>query len=347
MIESSDRAAITRIMKIFSYLTDKEQTIKEILEKIRYSEDDTRLFDISKKTENRDFDVLCQLTEYVQVNKEKRPYTYKLSNYFHVKGIDNAVAFVLIESFIKELLPLTVTEHLEPYFFKSKKILAEKSTKSGRENLLSKWPDKVAIINRGIELVSPEYDDAILKEMLLALYNEKKVLISYQTAEQNINNYMVSVLSLVLKNEITYFVLSCDEWDNGQQARHFPLHRIKSAEQTSKVFREPSGYVLSDYIHNNKGFSYPLSAKRMIKFEGYFSNLMKGEMEELKLSQDQRIVKLDEHRFRLTANVQNNHQFYWWLLGLGQLVEVVKPKSLRNKIIGEIKNMDKIYTHSN
>ena len=54
------------------------------------------------------------------------------------------------------------------------------------------------------------------------------------------------------------------------------------------------------------------------------------------------ITKKD-NQYLLEATVQNSEQFLWWVLSYREQVEVIKPSSLRNRMIKIVKKMNKKY----
>ena len=58
---------------------------------------------------------------------------------------------------------------------------------------------------------------------------------------------------------------------------------------------------------------------------------------------NQQLTQLDNGKFLLKASLANTEQLRWWLLGFGNRVEVLKPKSLRNEFAEITKGLSKIY----
>ena len=64
---------------------------------------------------------------------------------------------------------------------------------------------------------------------------------------------------------------------------------------------------------------------------------------ETPISANQELKQLGDGRYRLKATLPNTSQLRWWLLGFGQGVEVIKPKSLRDEFKEMSKNLVNIY----
>ena len=60
-------------------------------------------------------------------------------------------------------------------------------------------------------------------------------------------------------------------------------------------------------------------------------------------NKNQKLKQLENGKFLLKASLPNTEQLRWWLLGFGDRVEVLKPKSLRKEFITTVKGLSKIY----
>ena len=61
------------------------------------------------------------------------------------------------------------------------------------------------------------------------------------------------------------------------------------------------------------------------------------------MSKDQELQTIEDDRLLVKATVSDTAQLRWWLLGFAGQVEVIKPNSLREEMIQNIKSMNKRY----
>jgi predicted DNA-binding transcriptional regulator YafY len=64
------------------------------------------------------------------------------------------------------------------------------------------------------------------------------------------------------------------------------------------------------------------------------------------LSADQTIEELDHERVLVRASVENTAELRWWLLGFGELVEVLAPADLREEFHRRATAMATLYQRS-
>ncbi len=87
-----------------------------------------------------------------------------------------ALAFQMAESYLIPILPKATLDLLQPYFQRAKEVLQAASQSS-----LKNWPDKVAVIKRGPELLKPQIKSEIQQTIYDALLKEKQIKATYQT----------------------------------------------------------------------------------------------------------------------------------------------------------------------
>jgi predicted DNA-binding transcriptional regulator YafY len=264
----------------------------------------------------------------------ERPKRWKLCSNPLAQEMDlnTALAFLLIEKYVKDLLPISTIHYLSPYFKEYKSIL-DKTYPVPQKQKIAKWSEKIAMIPRSIQFISPETDPFIQKIMLISLFENKKVRLVYKGKENNF-----SPLGFVIRGEMTYFIGLFNDYSDYRQVT---LNRIKKVEITNKTFTPPPDFKLEQYIAKGK-FQFPAEGEKMIQFQAYFDKKVIKSVTELSLSTDQ-IISKDNERYLLQANVQNTEQFFWWILGFGDKIEVIKPIFLRNKIIRVIQKMNQTY----
>ena len=64
---------------------------------------------------------------------------------------------------------------------------------------------------------------------------------------------------------------------------------------------------------------------------------------ETPLSEDQTVKSINEEMSMLSAGVKNTQQLRWWLLALGEGIEILQPTSLRKEMISVIRAMSEKY----
>jgi len=132
-------------------------------------------------------------------------------------------------------------------------------------------------------------------------------------------------LGLVFKGGVAYLV--CTFW-RYTDIRQVVLHRVQHAEVLEGPAIVPEGFDLDRYIDEGE-FSYPVGEP--LRLEAVFSHGAAFHLHDTPLSVDQVIVELGHERVLLRASVENTAELRWWLLGFGELVEVLAPADLRDE----------------
>ena len=331
---TTNKTYLLRNLEMLKILSNskKGKTTSEILELLGQHFDQEEIPTIRQI--QRDLNWLEENYSNLLESEGKRPKKWKLCNNPLAKEMDlnTALAFFLVDKYVKDLLPISVIQHLSPYFKEYIAVL-DHNYPVPQKQKIANWSDKVAMIPRSIEFLSPEVDDEIQKTMLMAVFENKRVLFTYKGKENEF-----SPLGIVIRGEMTYFIGLFGDYTDYRQVT---LNRIERAILTRKTFTTPKSFKLEQYIARGK-FQFPVKGDKMIKFEAYFDKKVIKSVSELSLSHDQIITKEGE-RYLLQATVQNTEQFLWWILGFGAKVEVIKPLYLRNKIINIINKMGQKY----
>jgi predicted DNA-binding transcriptional regulator YafY len=148
---------------------------------------------------------------------------------------------------------------------------------------------------------------------------------------------VVSPLGLVARGNLLYLV--CTLWDY-TDILQLAMHRLRSATPTDVPVTTPAGFDLDQYIAEGE-FHYPVGPE--IRLEAQFHRGAATHLYETALSTDQVVTDLDADHVLVTATVRDTEQLHWWLLGFGDLVEVLAPAELRSSIAESVRNAARIY----
>jgi len=253
-------------------------------------------------------------------------------------GMDpvTALAFEMAESYLKPLLPQATLELLQPYFHRARDVLNDQS-----DSLLRKWPDKVAVIERGPVLQKPTINPDVQRIVYQALLEEKPIKASYQPrgAEKS-KNYLMHPLGIVSRVGVIYIICTLWDYDDPKQ---FALHRFTDAEMADDPINIQDDFSLKHYIETDQQFSYKLEDEP-IDLKVLFDAKTAGHLAETPLSPNQKLTPQEDGRVLLEAQVMRTLELRWWLQGFGDNVEVLEPISIRSKLTAVVQNLSKIYS---
>jgi predicted DNA-binding transcriptional regulator YafY len=244
-----------------------------------------------------------------------------------------ALVFQLSNHYLRQLIPSNVLGLLEPYLDRASEALAD--TK------LSNWNDKVIHLEQGPQLTPPEIDEAIRDVVYKALLEGQQLEVDYSPRYETVTStYPINPLGIVLREGVFYIV--CTIWEY-TDIRQLAMHRIKTAKLLDKEVQPIKDFDLKKYILEESAFSYPESAKT-IKLKAKFDEGAAWHLTERKLSEDQALKKIADGYYRLTATVRDTSELRWWLLGFGDGVEVIAPRTLRKEFKTIAAAMTQMYT---
>ena len=242
-----------------------------------------------------------------------------------------ALAFSLVEKHIAQLLPHSVLKALNPYFR-----TAENRMKHNKTDL-STWPDKVRVASRTITHISPDVPEVISDTVYTALMENRRFKAEYRKLGNEIKTYEVSPLGMAVVGRLTYLIVTLYEFKNPVLLL---LHRIQKAELLEKRITAPDGFDLDAYI--SKELPFPLGENICLKARFTDSHDIQR-LEEAPVSEDQKIHRLDDGRFDLTATLADTFKVRRWLREYGDYVEVLEPEALRKEFAEMEDELKKMY----
>lgn len=246
-------------------------------------------------------------------------------------AVKQALSFSLIQKYLTPLFPSVILNELKP-FFEQAKITLDGVNK----NPLLKWPNKIAVVEPTQPLLPPIINTDIHKSITEALLEDLQLIITYKPVNREVQVYHINPLGLFLRNQVSYLVASKVDTND---LRTFALHRMSIAEKTDKQAVHPDDFDFQKFITDNHILANFTGNKSFesIQLKFVADNWVARHLSESRLSKDQKIERIDDESSTVTATVQETEQLFWWLLGFGARVEVLKPNELRNKMANSVK----------
>ncbi|MBI3713742.1 MAG: WYL domain-containing protein [Burkholderiales bacterium] len=296
-------------------------------------------FDVSARTIQRDLIELAQIFPLI-VDERSKPYGWswhKDANTFDLPGLSTseALTFILVEQNLQHQLPPTTLEALQPYFKTAKHVLAN----SLNVNRSKAWLNKVRTIESTLPLLPPTINHENQSIIYEALLQDRPLQLEYQkrgTKAPSIYD-LVHPLAIVQRGKLLYLVCTFADHDD---PRLLALHRVVSATLLYDESRRPLEFDIDRYLQSGAmGFC----AGELINLEAIFTRQAGEHLCETPIKRDQILEELEDGRLRLQVQVPENRELLWWLLGLGDGVEVIKPVKLRHEIKAKVSRMAKMY----
>ena len=295
-------------------------------------------FDVTKRTVERDLLALSELFPLVSDERDK-PYGWswaKDAPTFSLPGLSHneALTLVMVEQHLNTLLPASTQDQLAPYFKAARQHLSgipqAERTRS--------WLNKVRTVPPTQPLLPPVIKPAVQQTIHEALLADRQLDIKYlKLGQSEAVEYRIHPLAIIQRGLIVYLYCRFFDYEDG---RLIALHRIQAATVREEKTNIPAHFSIDEIIGSGAlGFG----EGKLIKLEALFSREVGEHMQETPLSTDQVVSLQEDGKLRITATVTDTPQLLWWLLSLGDGVEVVKPKALRQSMAETVGRMCSIY----
>ncbi|GAB6081911.1 WYL domain-containing protein [Desulfuromonas carbonis] len=291
-------------------------------------------FKVDLRTVQRDLRELCELFPITFDNS--KPIAWRWDRHamsFDIPGMDRTAALTLkmVNEFMARLLPKSCLESLAPNLRRADRVLGDLGNRG-----FGSWPEKVRVVTRTQPLQPPEIASGVLEVIYEALLDDLRFKGQYRKkGASKFEDYVVNPLGLVFAEPLVYLVATLWNYDD---IKLLPLHRFGSVELITEPVLKPKGFQLDKYLEQGE-LNFPMPGRRTIRLKVLFEREAAAHLLESPLSADQKITECDDDEVMLEATVLDTHQLRWWLLGFGDQVEIVAPKSLRREFAETARNM--------
>lgn len=296
-------------------------------------------FLVTLRTVQRDLNELS-LVFPLTVDDRDKPFGWSWqrdAQSFDLPGLqlDEALMLTMVEQHLQSQLPPSTISALGPYFRSAARTLANTGT-SGNARA---WLNKARNIPTTQPLVAPAIRPACQQLIYQALMCDRQLALHYRKRAATKTTYYEAVhpLSVVQRGGVIYLVCLFADYED---IRFLPLHRVEKAEILLSPSRTPKGFSIDEYIASG---AFGFVATGSITLTAIFSREAGVHLMESPLSINQTLTQLDDGRLELCATVPETKQLSWWLLGLGDGVEVTSPASLRKQMKDTAGRMHALY----
>ena len=313
----------------------RQRSAPELLERLAH-----RGLDVSLRTIERDLESLSLFLPLARDDRE-RPYGWYWTTDAPLQDVpaldpETALTLCVLDEHAASLLPPVARARLAPLLKRAEEVLAAAGEHSG----LRLWPERVRLLSSSPPLIPPTIPDDVFETVQQALLERRCLDIDYRSRSKEgaLSRYRVHPLALVLREPMTYLVATVGAYTD---PRHLALNRFESATISDEPAQEPSGgFDLSELIASGS-FDYPEELE--IRLEIRVDPALAYHLQEARLSDDQEVIIKRDGEVRLTATVRQTARLRWWIMGLGDAVEVLGPEPLRMHIKRQITAMYRRY----
>lgn len=189
------------------------------------------------------------------------------------------------------------------------------------------WMNKVALVNESIDYLPPAINQNSLDAIQQAVIKDHQIQVAYQSInDPEPRNLILHPLAMVMRGVRTY-LLARRDIDKKETVKAYALHRFIEVKPLTKKTHRGS-FNLQQHIAAGK---MQFGQGKIISLHLKVDKGMFKILSETPLSETQTLKELDDGGI-LTAKMRDSWALKWWILSKSEYVEVLKPKSYRNKI---------------
>ena len=235
---------------------------------------------------------------------------------------------------MQALFPAGIRASMTPYFDAARDVLVKRDRRH-----LKNWKEKIRFVARGQPLKPAPVRPEVVRAVHEALLQDKRLLARYRKREEARGKEReINPLALLHGDSVSYLVCTFGDFTD---VWHLPLHRFSSARLLEKPVTRPAGFDLEKYLSEEQALQYPWGGE--IRLDALFDAEAAAHLRETRLSARQTLRDYADGRVRVTARVGDTQQLRWWLLGFGDLVEVIGPETLREEFVEIAREMHRLY----
>ncbi|EJO5348989.1 WYL domain-containing protein [Clostridium botulinum] len=173
-----------------------------------------------------------------------------------------------------------------------------------------------------------------------AIITRNKIKIKYNSLNTGEKERIVRPYAVFQYKGSMYFVGYCEL---RQKIREFKISRIISYEILGERFQKTYNFNFKEYMQDCFGIFKDEEIQLKLKIRHPMSQIVKEKI----WVDNQKIIDIEDKAIIFEAKVRGITEIKSWILSMGQSVEVLEPKSLRENIENEIEKMIKIYKKVN
>ena len=241
-----------------------------------------------------------------------KPYRYRMGTDttpfpFTQLSPKEAMMLRLVEENLRYQLPGKLNKAMEPFYDAARQTLSQIQGQMSREN---EWLSKVAVVTNTLPQIPPNIKPCVFDGVSNALFENKKLKITYHNLKGEQKTKTVSPLGLVQQDFRLYLVC---RFDGYLDIRHIALHRISHSEVLSDPIIKEQNFDLRKYVKAHH-FNYSNASTPMIKLTLEFTaEAMATNLTEAPLNKTQRIEKLDNGHYVLTVDIEDSILLDGWI----------------------------------
>lgn len=310
-----------------------------LLEKLK-----ERGFSVTSRSLQRDLKDKLSAHFPLQCDEAEKPYRWSFvkDSHFNLPALDTAraLALFLAEEQLRDLLPQSVTDQLNPQFEAARQYLTNL-----QENGLANWTKKVRALPSGRVLVPAAISESVWRNTTEALLFNKQIKVEYLSRDTGKKNkFTLHPAGLVSRYSVSYLIAHVDGYED---LRHFALHRFKYVEVLENEAVIDAKFRLDEHIKDGR-FNYRECSQRVTLVADIHPNVA-WLLKETPLSRTQKIQEIPKNETapegweRLTASVNMDRETLWWVYSMNNQIRLHAPQEWVDEIKQSLLSLNELY----
>lgn len=265
-------------------------------------------------------------------------------------ALPEAMALVLAEQHLGQLLPTSVFESLETVFNRAHQTLAGVDG----HNPASAWMQKIRSVPPSQPMLPPAIDPAVHEKLSRALLLGRQVEAVYRRGDgESPRSMRLHPLGMILRAPSLYLIATAWDYHRFEDAHLYAVHRFESVTLLDDAVEVPPGFDLDAAME--RGLADFGGSREPIDLVMRVTPSLAAILAETPLAQrgspprsTQTLTPLPDGSVAVKARVNDTWQLRWWLRAQAeQIVEITAPQELAAALSQENNNSGRNQDASN
>ncbi|CAM3031986.1 helix-turn-helix transcriptional regulator [Vibrio rarus] len=259
----------------------------------------------------------------IEIDNDKRPHQIKISqgqqHPINPAAMSSVLSLQIIEHEVLEMLPPTMRKEVSNLI---------STGKAERDQKIELWKERFTYAPIEFQLTSPSFDESFIATIEQGIVEKRSLNMKYKKRGSiKEQQYHIEPLGIVLHGRSFYLVAVKK---NTQQYRTFAIHRIVKLSLGFSVQKCQQHFNAKQYIEQHvPHFSGGEFTQVILKIDNYDGLHL---IEETRLCKNQTTINSTAQHTTISAKVRDSLGFEWWLMKNANVVEVIEPIHIREKI---------------
>jgi len=171
-----------------------------------------------------------------------------------------------------------------------------------------------------------------------SILNKRTIRLDYEALESGRNSRDIDPYALIFRRHSWYLLGFCHLRG---EIRVFRLNRIKKVTLTDKNFEKKPGFSVEEFFKDSWEIYQGKPTEVKLRFFGKAVKVIESGQHH----PSENLIKQKDGSLLYSVRVKGTEEILMWILGFGEMVEVLEPEELRENIKETIRKIQKLYSN--